>query len=57
LNKYPDKFDVSIWEKNSEAGGVATSVKINGDGLFINDGVQGGAPSYRNTLLLHKVTY
>jgi hypothetical protein len=36
-------------------GGVATSYKIDKDGLFINDGVQGGAPSYRNTLLLHKV--
>lgn len=55
LNKHPDKFDVSLWEKSSHPGGVATSVKINDEGLFINDGVQGGAPSYRNTLLLHKL--
>ena len=37
------------------AGGVATSFVIDEKGLYINDGVQGGAPSYRNTLLIHKV--
>jgi predicted NAD/FAD-binding protein len=43
-----------LWEKASVPGGVATSHTLNDQGLFINDGVQGGAPSYRNTLLLHK---
>ena len=38
-------------------GGVASSFKIDEDGLYINDGVQGGAPSYRNTLLIHKVKF
>jgi predicted NAD/FAD-binding protein len=55
LGKYPDKFDVEIWEKCSVPGGVATSVKVGDEGLYINDGVQGGATSYRNTIQLHKV--
>ncbi|CAF0908811.1 unnamed protein product [Brachionus calyciflorus] len=53
LNKH-DEFHVEIWEKGNVAGGVASSYKIDQNGLYINDGVQGGAPSYRNTLLLHK---
>ena len=36
-------------------GGVATSFNVDKYGTFINDGVQGGSYSYRNTLLLHKV--
>jgi predicted NAD/FAD-binding protein len=55
LGKHPDLFEVDLWEKTNVAGGVATAVKINDKGLFINDGVQGGSYSYRNTLLLHKV--
>ena len=55
LGKYPEKFEVEVWEKGPVAGGVASSFKIDDDGLYINDGVQGGTPSYRNTLLLHKV--
>ena len=56
LGNEPDKFDVEVWEKSDVVGGVATSVNIDdNNGLYINDGVQGGAPSYRNTILLHKV--
>ena len=55
LSKHQDKFEVHLWEKCEKFGGVATSHIINDQGLYINDGVQGGAPSYRNTLLLHKV--
>ncbi len=57
LSKHPDKFNVELWEKSEVAGGVATSYQIDENGLYINDGVQGGATSYRNTLLLHKVKH
>ncbi len=57
LSKHPEKFEVHLWEKCEKFGGVATSHIIDDQGLYINDGVQGGAPSYRNTLLLHKVIY
>jgi len=53
LGRHPDKFDVQVWEKKALPGGVATSEKIDGpDDLEINDGVQGGAKSYKNILNL-----
>ena len=54
LSRFPEKFDVHIWEKQPIAGGQATSVEIDSVDTFINDGVQGGPFSYRNTLALHK---
>lgn len=42
-----------MWEKEAAAGGVATSFDLP-DGRFINDGVQGGSPAYRNTAMLLK---
>lgn len=54
LSRHSEKFNVELWEKGNVAGGVASSYKIDENGLYINDGVQGGTPSYRNTLLLHK---
>lgn len=42
-----------VWEKDASAGGVATSFDLP-DGRFINDGVQGGSPAYRNTAMLLK---
>ncbi|KAH9519331.1 hypothetical protein Btru_075279 [Bulinus truncatus] len=53
LGKHPDQFEVHMWDKKSHPGGVATTEKIDGPGdLRINDGVQGGCPTYRNTLNL-----
>ena len=43
-----------VWEKASIAGGVATSENVGCQDDWINDGVQGGAPTYRNTLLFHQ---
>lgn len=40
-----------VWEALDEPGGVASTCSIPG-GEEINDQVQGGAPSYRNNLLL-----
>ncbi|CAF0982144.1 unnamed protein product [Rotaria sordida] len=57
LSRYPDKFDVTVYEKKSQAGGVATTENLEiMPGVFcdINDGVQGGSSSYRNTILLHR---
>ncbi|CAC5371450.1 unnamed protein product [Mytilus coruscus] len=51
LSKHPEKFQVEVWEKLSVPGGVACSSDIKGD-AFVNYGVQGGTPSYRNTLIM-----
>ncbi|XP_046326111.2 uncharacterized protein LOC124110765 [Haliotis rufescens] len=51
LGRYPDRFDVEVWEKSRVPGGVATTNLVKGN-LFVNDGVQGGTPTYRNTLNL-----
>ena len=48
-------IDIQILMMNFFKGGVATSFNVDKYGTFINDGVQGGSYSYRNTLLLHKV--
>ena len=56
LSRSP-RFEVEVWEANAHAGGVATSEVIwNGTspGVWLNDGVQGGSPTYRNTLWLHE---
>lgn len=57
LSRHPDKFDVTVYEKQSQAGGVATTEKLElMPGVFcdVNDGVQGGSSSYRNSILLHR---
>lgn len=57
LSRYPDKFDVTVYEKKPQAGGVATTEQVEVmPGVFcdINDGVQGGSSSYRNSILLHR---
>lgn len=55
LSRSP-RFAVSLWESAPALGGVATTEKVSlpdGSAVSINDGVQGGAPSYRNCLGLH----
>lgn len=54
LSRYPERYELEIWEKEKCAGGMATSEHIPAASSFINDGVQGGPYSYRNTLALHK---
>ncbi|EME25969.1 hypothetical protein Gasu2_42600 [Galdieria sulphuraria] len=46
-------FQVEIWEKASRIGGVATTLELD-SGVYVNDQVQGGTPTYRNTILLLK---
>lgn len=60
LSRFPEKFDVTVIDPAPRAGGVATSIPIRDASgsdakLYINDGVQGGAYSYRNVLQLHKM--
>jgi predicted NAD/FAD-binding protein len=52
LSLHQDKFNVQVWDKNKEPGGVATSIEIDHKGMYINDGVQGGSPMYKNTIQL-----
>ena len=52
LSRYPDSFEVHVWEAADEPGGVATT--RHWDGYWFNDGVQGGAPTYRNTINWHR---
>lgn len=57
LSRYPDRFDVTVCEKNAQAGGVATTERLEVmPGVFcdVNDGVQGGSSSYRNSIRLHR---
>lgn len=53
LARHPEKFAVTVWESEKQAGGVATSEELP-NGQYINDGVQGGATSYRNSVMLHQ---
>ncbi|KAL0491674.1 L-aspartate oxidase [Acrasis kona] len=50
FSRHPDQFDVEVWDKLEQAGGVATSIDLKDYGTYINDGVQGGSPVYRNTI-------
>lgn len=57
LSRFPSEFDVTVLEKKSQAGGVATTEKFEvRPGVFceLNDGVQGGSSSYRNSIMLHR---
>ncbi|KAI7841052.1 hypothetical protein COHA_005280 [Chlorella ohadii] len=53
LSRFPERFEVEVWEALPYVGGVASTCAIDG-GEEINDQVQGGAPSYRNNLLFFK---
>ena len=56
LSRTPATHAVTLWEAAPVLGGVATTERLtlpDGSTLDVNDGVQGGATSYRNTLRLH----
>lgn len=54
LSRFPEKYEIQLWEKTECAGGQATSENVDVVHSYINDGVQGGPYSYRNTLELHR---
>lgn len=52
FSQHPDKFEVTLFERSSYAGGMATSVDIDSEkygASYINDGVQGASPVFHNT--------
>ena len=61
LSRFKSHFQVSVWEGGKRGGGVATSEEVvfmdGGEERreWINDGVQGGSLTYRNTLALHQL--
>ncbi|EFJ42401.1 hypothetical protein VOLCADRAFT_107244 [Volvox carteri f. nagariensis] len=52
LSRFPERFEVEVWEALSVPGGVASSHTVKDGQHVINDQVQGGAPSYRHNLRL-----
>ncbi|KAK4046052.1 hypothetical protein OIV83_006398 [Microbotryomycetes sp. JL201] len=52
LSLSPDKFDVVLYERSANCGGMATSTDIDAarhGASYINDGVQGASPVFYNT--------
>ncbi|PNW72005.1 hypothetical protein CHLRE_16g686400v5 [Chlamydomonas reinhardtii] len=52
LSRFPERYEVEVWESLPVPGGVASSCKVKDGRHVINDQVQGGAPSYRHNLSL-----
>ncbi|KXN86077.1 hypothetical protein AN958_10553 [Leucoagaricus sp. SymC.cos] len=55
FSQHPDKFDVTLYERSGNPGGMATSAPIDKDKYgadYINDGVQGASPVFHNTYAL-----
>ncbi|GLC40783.1 hypothetical protein PLESTB_000023200 [Pleodorina starrii] len=52
LSRFPERFEVEVWEALPVPGGVASSCTVKEGKHVINDQVQGGAPSYRHNLRL-----
>jgi predicted NAD/FAD-binding protein len=52
FSQHPERFDVTLYERSSSTGGMATSLPIDKDKYgadYINDGVQGASPVFHNT--------
>ncbi|ELU40581.1 flavin-containing amine oxidasedehydrogenase [Rhizoctonia solani AG-1 IA] len=58
LSKHTEKYEVTIFDKQTEAGGMATSISIDAErygASYINDGVQGCSPAFANTIKMFKL--
>ncbi|KAI0743733.1 FAD/NAD(P)-binding domain-containing protein [Daedaleopsis nitida] len=58
LSKHPDKFQVTVFDKQPVAGGMATSIEVDASkygASYINDGVQGCSPVFANTLRMFRM--
>jgi predicted NAD/FAD-binding protein len=52
FSQHPDRFQVTLFERSSYTGGMATSKSIDPTkygAAYINDGVQGASPVFYNT--------
>ena len=57
LSKHPDKFTVTVFEKELVTGGMASSMDVDSaqcGASYINDGVQGCSPAFANTLRIFR---
>ncbi|KAM5530388.1 hypothetical protein V8D89_015949 [Ganoderma adspersum] len=57
LSKHPDKFAVTVFDKEPVPGGMATSIDIDPSkhgATYINDGVQGCSPAFANSLRIFR---
>lgn len=57
LSKHPDKFTVTVFEKEPVAGGMANSMNVDSTqcgASYINDGVQGCSSAFANTLCIFR---
>ncbi|KAI0930237.1 hypothetical protein AcW1_010365 [Taiwanofungus camphoratus] len=58
LSRHPDKYLVTVYDKEIVAGGMATSIDIDASkygATYINDGVQGCSPVFANTLRMFRM--
>ncbi|KAI0275499.1 hypothetical protein BGY98DRAFT_992293 [Russula aff. rugulosa BPL654] len=57
FSKHPDKYTVTVFEKEHVTGGMASSMNIDPKicgASYINDGVQGCSPAFANTLRIFR---
>ncbi|KAI0364448.1 FAD/NAD-P-binding domain-containing protein [Pilatotrama ljubarskyi] len=58
FSKHPDRYNVTLFDKQPVAGGMATSIDIDPakyGASYINDGVQGCSPVFANTLRMFRM--
>lgn len=58
LGRHPERFEVTVLEKEDCAGGMATSIGIDDQKFgagYINDGVQGCSPAFANTMRMFRM--
>lgn len=58
LSRHPERFKVTVYDKQDVAGGMATSFDIDATqygASYINDGVQGCSPVFANTLRMFRM--
>ena len=58
LSRHPERYEVTVFEKESCAGGMATSIGIDDRKFgadYINDGVQGCSPAFANTMRMFRM--
>ncbi|KZT29612.1 hypothetical protein NEOLEDRAFT_1055262 [Neolentinus lepideus HHB14362 ss-1] len=55
FSQHPDRFEVKLYERSANLGGMATSEAIDSakyGASYVNDGVQGGSPAFANTFAI-----
>ncbi|KAH9895234.1 FAD/NAD-P-binding domain-containing protein [Cubamyces lactineus] len=58
LSRHPDRYQVTVFDKQPVAGGMATSIDVDPakyGASYINDGVQGCSPVFANTLRMFRM--